>query len=59
MPTIDLPWARKGGIIGIVDPPRGGLRKSHIFFSFLRVRSLELVVSGRPHKKGRVSPIAR
>lgn len=31
MPTIDLPWAKQGGIIGIVDPPRGGLRKSQSF----------------------------
>lgn len=30
MSKIELPWVRLGGIVGVVDPPRGGLRKFKI-----------------------------
>lgn len=28
MSEVQLPWVRQGELVGIVDPPRGGLRKN-------------------------------
>ena len=33
MSNIELPWVRLGGIVGIVDPPRGGLRKLNVTYA--------------------------